>query len=498
MPPHFILALDQGTSSSRAALVDAEGLLIATASEGFPSLYPADGWVEQEPEALWRSQLDAARRLLGEQQVSPADLAAIGLTNQRETVLLWRRSDGRPLHSALVWQDRRTAERCAALKATGCEPEIRERTGLVLDPYFSATKLEWLLENVRGAREAAERGELAAGTVDTYLLWRLTGGRVHVTDVSNASRTLLWNLREERWDPALLELFRVPERLLPEVRPSAGSFGETDAEWFGRSIPITGVAGDQQAALFGQAGFAPGALKNTYGTGCFLLLNTGMESPSSRSGLLTTAAWRLDGETRFALEGSVFSAGSAVQWLRDGLHLIGTAAESEPLAASVPDSGGVFLVPAFTGLGAPYWDPHARGTIVGITRDTTRAHLARATLEAIAFQTCEVAEAMQVDAGQPLRELRADGGASGNDLLMQIQADLLGVPVARAAVRETTALGAGWLAGLGAGLWRGTEERAARWRADGTFEPRLPAEERARRLAEWRRAVERARGWAGG
>jgi glycerol kinase len=496
MTPPFILALDQGTSSSRAALMNTSGQLMAVAAEPFPTLYPADGWVEQDPEAVWISQLGAARRLLAETGVTADQLAAIGLTNQRETTLLWRRDSGAPLHNALVWQDRRTAARCEALRESGQEGDLRERTGLVADPYFSATKLEWLLDNVPGARAEAERGELAFGTVDSFLLWRLTGGRVHATDASNASRTLLWNLRRSEWDEHLLATFRVPPSLLAEVHPSAGHFGETDAEWFGQALPVTGIAGDQQAALFGQACFEPGMLKNTYGTGCFLLMNTGAESLPSSTGLLTTAAWDVGGGSRYALEGSVFSAGSAVQWLRDGLGLVAAAADSEPLAASVPDSGGVYVVPAFTGLGAPYWDARARGAVLGLTRGSTAAHLARATLEAIAFQTADLVRCMEQDAGRAVRSLRADGGASENDLLMQFQADLLGVPVERAATRETTALGAAWLAGLGAGLWKGTQELAACWRADRTFEPNLPSDRREQLYAGWRRAVERARDWA--
>jgi glycerol kinase len=496
MTANYLLALDQGTSSSRAALVDPEGTLVSVAAEPLPTQYPADGWVEQDPDAIWESQLAAARRVLAERGLKAEEVAAIGLTNQRETTLLWRRADGRALYPAIVWQDRRTAARCLALGVGGEARELRERTGLVADPYFSATKLEWLLDTVDGARAAAERGELAGGTVDAYLLWRLTGGRVHATDPSNASRTLLWNLERGEWDDRLLAMFRVPPAILPVARPSAGYFGETDPRWFGRAIPITGVAGDQQAALFGQACFTPGATKNTYGTGCFLLMNTGGRVPRPESGLLATAAWQLGEETQFAVEGSVFSAGSAVQWLRDGLELIATAAESERVAASVPDSGGVYLVPAFTGLGAPYWDPRARGAVVGLTHATTRAHLVRATLEAIAFQTYAVVAAMEGDAGQSLQELRVDGGASENDLLMQIQADVLCVPVARAAVRETTALGAAWLAGLGCGRWKAPGDLADRWRADRVFEPSTTPEARARLIEGWSRAVERTREWA--
>ncbi len=488
MPSH-VLALDQGTTSSRAMLVDAEGRVTAVAGVELPQSYPRPGWVEHDPAQLLGTTLAAAGQVLGQSGVGPADLAAIGITDQRETTLLWRRSDGRPLHPAIVWQDRRTADRCARLREEGRADRVTDATGLLPDPYFSATKLEWLLDHVPGAREQAEAGELAFGTVDTWLLWHLTEGRVHRTDRTNASRTMLWSLREERWDPEMLALFRIPEALLPEVLPSAAEFG-AETRITGRGVPVAGVAGDQQAALFGQAGWEPGLAKNTYGTGCFLLLNTGGEPVRATHGLLSTAACAPDGGRAYAVEGSVFVAGAAVQWLRDGLGLVRDAAETEALARSVPDSGGVFVVPAFTGLGAPYWDPHARGTIVGLTRGTGRAHLVRATLEAIALQVCDVVDAMAESGGAP-RTLRVDGGASANDFLMQLQADLLGIPVERAAIRETTALGAAYLAGLGSGFWT-RDDLSRLWRADRVFEPAMPDEERQALRAGWKRAVARA------
>jgi glycerol kinase len=492
----YLLALDQGTTSSRAMVVDARGQTAGIAAQEFPQLYPRPGWVEHDPEAIWESQLAAVRQVLDSAAISLTQIAAAGITNQRETTLLWRRSDGEPVYNAIVWQDRRTADRCAQLRAEGLTEWIQRKTGLLPDPYFSGTKLEWLLDNVAGARTDAEAGELAFGTVDTWLIWKLTRGQVHRTDRTNASRTLLWNLREERWDPELLELFRIPESLLPEVLPSAADFGTASGVRDpGTELRLRGVAGDQQAALFGQAGWEAGIAKNTYGTGCFLLLNTAQETPVSTQGLLTTAACGRDGGTCFALEGSVFVAGAAVQWLRDGLGLIRSAAETESLAQEVPDSGGVFVVPAFTGLGAPYWDPHARGTIVGITRGTSGAHLVRATLESIALQTWDVVEAMAADAGAPIRTLRVDGGASANDFLMQLQADLLGIPVERAANRETTALGAAYLAGLGCGLWA-PADLAQLWKADRVFEPRMSDDQRLSLREGWHRAVERARDWA--
>jgi glycerol kinase len=499
----LLLALDQGTTSSRALVVDDEGRVLASAAHEFPQHFPQPGLVEHDPEDLWRTQLAAALEALAAAGAGPGALAAIGIANQRETTLLWRRSDGRAVGPAIVWQDRRTAPRCAALREEGRAEAIRERTGLLPDPYFSATKLEWLLDTIPGARAAAERGELAFGTVDSWLLWRLTGGAAHRTDRTNASRTMLWNLAEERWDPELLELFRVPPAVLPEVLPSAvpaaAPFGPARLDATGPSVPVTGIAGDQQAALFGQAAWRPGAAKNTYGTGCFLLNFTGTALPRPPQGLLATAACApvagvVPQARAYAVEGSVFVAGAAVQWLRDGLGIIATAAETETLARSVPDSAGVVVVPAFAGLGAPYWDPAARGAILGLTRGASKAHVARATLEAIAHQVCDVVETM-AGAGAAPALLRVDGGGCANNWLLQHQADLLGLPVERALHLETTALGAAYLAGLGAGVWR-AEEVARLWQADRTFSPELPEPERAAARAQWARAVARVRGWA--
>ena len=489
----YILALDQGTSSSRAVLYDEEGLPIAAEQAEFPQIYPQPGWVEHDPEAIWTSQLETAQAVLA--NVSPNDVAAIGITNQRETTVVWERASGRPIANAIVWQCRRTAEQCDALRREGLEPLIRERTGLLLDAYFSATKVRWLLDNVPDARRRAEAGELAFGTIDTWLIYKLTGGRVHATDATNASRTMLFNLREGRWDDEMLRTFDIPPSMLPDVVDSSGALGECEPSFFGAAVPIAGVAGDQQAALFGQACFRRGDAKNTYGTGSFLLLHTG-ETPPSSEKLLATVASRLDGKLQYALEGSIFVTGAAVQWLRDGLGLIEDAPDVEALAASVHSSDGVYLVPAFVGLGAPHWDPYARGAIFGITRGTTGAHIARATLESIAFQTRDVLAAIEDESGIRLGALRADGGASRNDLLMQIQADVLGRPVVRSAVAETTALGAAYLAGLGVGVWPNLDEIANRWRSDRTFEPAMASDEREQRYAGWQRAVERAKGWA--
>jgi glycerol kinase len=497
----YVLALDQGTTSSRALVFDAAGRVAALAQREFGQSFPRPGWVEHDPEEIWESQLAVAREALA--QLPPgaegvadiANIAAIGLTNQRETTLVWERATGRPVFPAIVWQDRRTAERCAEMKARGLEPLVRARTGLVLDPYFSATKLGWILDEVPDARARAEAGELAFGTVDSWLLWKLTGGALHVTDPSNASRTLLFDLARGDWDDELLGLFGVPRAMLPAIVPSSGVIGETAPDLFGRPIPIAGVAGDQQAALFGQVCVRPGMAKCTYGTGSFLLLNTGDRPTPSAHGLLTTAAWRIGGRTEYALEGSVFIAGALVQWLRDGLGVIRSAAEVEALAASVPDAGGVVLVPAFAGLGAPHWDPRARGTILGLTRGTTAGHLARAALEAIAFQAVEVLRAMEADAGVALGELRVDGGAAANNLLLQIQADLLGTPVVRPRMLETTALGAAYLAGLAVGVWPDTEEIAEHSEVDRVFEPAMPRARAAARLARWLQAVERSKDW---
>lgn len=494
----FVLALDQGTTSSRAIVFDDSGSAVAAAQQELRQIFPQPGWVEHDPREIWESQLAVAREALARAGLAASDVAALGITNQRETTIVWDRTTGAPVANAIVWQDRRTAGACDRLKRAGLEGLVRERTGLVLDPYFSGTKLAWLLDEIPGVRAAAEAGRLAFGTVDCWLLWNLTGGPDggrHATDVTNASRTLLWDIHQEAWDGELLAAFDIPRQLLPEVLSSSEVYGETVAGLLGASIPIAGIAGDQQAALFGQACLAPGMVKNTYGTGCFLLMNTGGRPIPSRHELITTPAWRRAGSTAYALEGSVFVAGAVVQWLRDGLGLIRSAAEIEALAASVPDAGGVVLVPAFTGLGAPHWDAYARGALVGITRGTTAAHLARAALEGIAFQVADVLAAMEADSGLPTAELRVDGGATVNNLLLQIQADLTGVPVVRPRVQETTALGAAYLAGLATGVWQTTDEISARWQVERIFAPALDAGRAAERRARWSRAVERARGW---
>ena len=491
-----VLALDQGTTGSTALVLDADGRVVGRGYAELPQYFPRPGWVEHDPEEIWATVEQAARAALAAAKVSGADVAAVGITNQRETTIVWERATGAPIHRAIVWQCRRTAPACDRLRAQGVEPLVRARTGLVLDAYFSGTKIGWLLDAVPGARARAERGALAFGTVDAWLLWKLTGGRAHATDASNASRTLLLDLATGDWDEELLELFGVPRAVLPAVVASSGVAGETAGPgWLPRGVPVAGLAGDQQAALFGQACHAPGLAKNTYGTGCFLLLNTGPARVASARGLLTTIAWRMGGETTYALEGGVFIAGAALQWLRDGLEILRSAAESEALARSVPDTGGVYFVPAFVGLGAPHWDMYARGAIVGLTRGTTRAHLARAALEAIAFQSRDVLEAMAADAGLALAELRVDGGAAANDFLCQFQADVLDVAVLRPAVIETTALGAGYLAGLGAGLWLSLDEVARRSAVARRFTPAMPAGERAERYGGWCRAVERAKRW---
>ena len=505
----FILALDQGTTSSRAMLFDAQGRVRGSQQQEYPQLYPHPAWVEHDPEAIWASQLGVAQALLRSQNLAARDIAAIGIANQRETTILWERATGRPVANAIVWQDRRTAPLCQSLREAGHEPTFRAKTGLPLDPYFSGTKIRWLLDNVPGLRARAEKGEIAFGTVDSFLLWRLTGGRVHATDVTNASRTLLLNILTGDWDDELLALLDIPRALLPEVRPSSALFGETDSPWFGGAIPISGIAGDQQAATFGQACHVPGMAKNTYGTGAFLLMNTGDKPCFSQHGLLTTLACPCDTDARtqgekgdknernpslaYALEGSVFVAGAAIQWLRDELQIISAAGEVEKLALSVPDNGGVWFVPAFTGLGAPYWDAEARGAIVGLTRGVGRAHIARAALESVCFQTRDVLEAMRADSGLALSELRVDGGMTVNNALLQMQADLLGTVVVRPKVTETTALGAAYLAGLGVGFWRGPDEIAAQWAVSAVFEPKMSANERETLYAGWKRAVERVR-----
>jgi len=491
-PKKYILALDQGTSSSKAFLIDRQGRVVSRAARAFRQIYPQPGWVEHDPKEIWSSQIRTAREAVKRAGVPAEQIAALGITNQRETTILWHKDTGKPVHNAIVWQCRRTAERCEELKRRGFDRFIKERTGLVTDAYFSATKVEWLLREVSGLRSMAERGEILFGTVDSWLIYNLTGGKRHVTDYSNASRTLLFDIHRRQWDEDLLKEFRIPPAMLPVVVESSRVAGETAPGLFGCPLPIAGIAGDQQAALFGQTGFRPGQAKNTYGTGCFMLLNTGGRAVPSKN-LLTTIAWVLNGQAVYALEGSVFIAGAAIQWLRDGLGLLARAADSEALAASVPDSGGVYFVPAFVGLGAPYWDPYARGTIVGLTRGSQRAHLVRAALEAIAYQTRDVIEAMERDSGIALRVLGVDGGGAANNLLCQFQSDLLGCPVERPVVAETTALGAAYLAGLAVGFWGGLAEIARNHRVEKRFRPIMPALKIQQLCQGWSRAVEQAR-----
>jgi glycerol kinase len=493
-----ILALDQGTTSSRAVVFDHAGRILSVAQQEFRQIFPQSGWVEHDPEEIWTTQLAVAREALERVALSAVDVAAIGITNQRETTVVWDRATGEPIHNAIVWQDRRTAGFCDTLKAAGHGPAIQEKTGLVIDAYFSGSKLRWLLDNVPGARARAERGELAFGTIDTWLIWKLSAGAWHVTDPSNASRTMLYNIRTGAWDEELLAWLGVPPAVLPEVRASAELLGKTAVGVFDACIPVAGIAGDQQAALFGQQCFERGLAKNTYGTGCFMLMNVGRQPVVSRHNLLTTVAWRIGNNTDFALEGSVFIGGAVVQWLRDGLGIIQSSGDVEAMAAAVPDSGGVYLVPAFAGLGAPYWDQYARGLIAGITRGTTRAHIARAALEGIAFQVADVLDVMKADSGVSLDELRVDGGAAANNLLMQFQADILGVPVARPKVIETTALGAAFLAGLAVGFWGSTDDLTHAWEIDRRFEPRMSADEAATRRRRWAKALQRARDWEEG
>lgn len=490
-----ILALDQGTTSSRAIVFDHHGRLVAVAQKEFKQIFPQSGWVEHDPEEIWTSQLSVAQEALKKAKMKASDIAAIGITNQRETTIVWDRKTGKPIANAIVWQDRRTAGFCEELKKAGKADLVQQKTGLVIDAYFSGSKLRWLLDNVKDARARANKGELAFGTVDSWLLWKLTEGKLHATDISNASRTMLFNIRTGQWDDELLELLQVPKNVLPEVRSSSGVFGESAADLFGAPIKIAGIAGDQQAALFGQTCFGRGLAKNTYGTGCFMLMNVGTSAPTSKHKLLTTVAWRLKDAAEYALEGSVFIGGAVVQWLRDGLGIVKSASEIEKLAESVPDSGGVYIVPAFAGLGAPQWDQYARGTILGITRGTTAAHFARAGLESIAFQVADILDVMQKDSGINIQELRVDGGAAANDLLLQFQADLLRVPVVRPKVTETTALGAAYLAGLAVGFWKNPEDLKANWEIDRTFEPKLSADLVAHRRKRWSAALERARNW---
>ena len=492
---NYVLALDQGTTSSRAILYDHEGAVRAVAQREFEQIYPRAGWVEHDASEIWTSQISVAVEALSRAHARPRDLAAIGITNQRETAVIWDRKTGEPICNAVVWQDRRTAGICETLRQSRLEEVIRKKTGLLIDAYFSASKIIWMLENVAGARQRAEAGELAFGTIDSWLIWNLTSGKVHATDVTNASRTMLFNIHEGQWDKDLLHAMRIPATLLPEVHPSSDHFGTVSTTLGLGDVAIRGVAGDQQAALFGQACFKTGLAKCTYGTGAFLLQYCGTEAKPSANRLLTTVAWRLNGQMEYALEGSVFVAGSVVQWLRDGLGIIRNSNDIEALAASVPDNGDVYLVPAFTGLGAPHWDPHARGSIIGITRGTKAGHIARAALESIAYQVADLSSAMQADSGMPIHELRVDGGASANNTLMQFQADLLGIPVVRPAVIETTSLGAAYLAGLHAGFWKDTNEIEAQWKVDRTFEPASNKTEAKRMHDRWHLALERSKAW---
>ncbi|WP_445286454.1 glycerol kinase GlpK [Variovorax atrisoli] len=496
MTTTYLLALDQGTSSSRSIVFDREGHIVAIAQKELTQIYPQPGWVEHDPMEIWRSQLATAREVLVKAKLKPTDIHAIGITNQRETTVLWNRRTGQPVHHAIVWQDRRAEPLCAQLRDEGMTDTIREKTGLVIDAYFSGTKLRWLLDNVPGAREQAARGELAFGTVDSWLMWQLTGGKVHVTDVSNASRTMLFNVHANEWDADLLKALDIPASLMPKVQPSSSHFADTDAALLGHALPIGGVAGDQQSALFGQACFEAGMAKNTYGTGCFLLMHTGGEFQPSHNGLLVTSAAQTDAKPQYAMEGSVFVGGAVVQWLRDGLKAIKGSAEVQSLAESVPDAGGVMMVPAFTGLGAPYWDAEARGTITGLTRGTTVAHIARAALESIAYQSAALLQAMSRDAvaagGKPVAELRVDGGASVNDLLMQFQADLLGIPVVRPEVIETTALGAAYLTGLSTGVYTDARQLSKLWKIERRFMPTMGRAQAEESMARWERAVRQA------
>jgi len=491
----YILALDQGTTSSRAIVFDHEAAIVAVGQQEFRQIFPKPGWVEHDAQEIWATQIAVAIQALGRAGLRPRDIAGIGITNQRETTVVWDRETGQPIYNAIVWQDRRTAEFCDGLKAGGYEDFIRERTGLVVDAYFSGSKVRWILDNVAGAREMANAGKLAFGTIDSWLVWKLTSGKTHITDVSNASRTMLFNIRTLQWDEDLLTLLGVPASMLPEVKASSEIYGKVSTTLGVENVPVAGIAGDQQAALFGQMCVAPGLTKNTYGTGCFLLQNTGETPVISRNRLLSTVAWQVGGKTHYALEGSVFIGGAVVQWLRDGLGLIAKSSDVESLAASVEDNGGVYLVPAFAGLGAPHWDPYARGTIVGLTRGTTAGHIARAAVESIAFQVADLLQAVRDDAAIDLAELRVDGGAAANNALLQFQADLLGVPVVRPKVTETTALGAAYLAGLAVGFWDSVDSLAKHWQVDRRFEPSAAPADAAARRAEWHEALGRSKGW---
>jgi glycerol kinase len=491
----YVLALDQGTTSSRAILFNKEGGIVGVAQKEFRQIFPADGWVEHDAEEIWSTQISVTTEVMAKSNVKASDIVAIGITNQRETTVIWDKKTGKPIANAIVWQDRRTADVCNQLKNKGYEKLFKEKTGLIIDAYFSGTKAAWLLDNVAGAREKASKGELCFGTIDTWLIWKLTEGKAHVTDPSNASRTLMYNIQTGQWDDELLKILNVPRSVLPEVHSSSEIYAKTAPGLLGGEIPIAGIAGDQQAATFGQACHKKGMAKNTYGTGCFLLLNTGADAVPSENNLVTTIGWKVDGKVDYCLEGSVFIAGAAVQWLRDGLGIIQKSSDVEQLAATVPDAAGTFFVPAFTGLGAPHWDPYARGTIVGMTRGTNKAHIARAVLESIAYQTADVLQAMMEDSGVSLSELRVDGGASANNTLMQFQADILGVPVVRPKTIETTALGAAYLAGLATGFWSSIDEIAKQWQVDRRFEPNMDPSKRDSLLMNWQRAVRKSRAW---
>jgi glycerol kinase len=492
----YILALDQGTTSSRAVVFDRRGKIIAIASKEFQQIYPRPGWVEHDPMEIWDSQMEAARRALDSANLSPQSIAAIGITNQRETAVVWDRESGKPVYNAIVWQCRRTAPACSRIQKTKFAEKIRKKTGLVIDAYFSGTKVQWVLEHEKKTRKAAERGDLAFGTIDSWLAYRLTGKKLHITDYSNASRTLLFNIHNLSWDPEILRFLNIPDKILPAVKPSSQLYGYTSPSvFFGEEVPLAGIIGDQQGALFGQTCFQKGQAKNTYGTGCFLLMNTGEEPVASQNNLLTTVAWGTEKKVEYALEGSVFIAGAVVQWLRDGLRIISQASDSEPLAAGLSSNDGVYFVPAFVGLGAPYWDMYARGAILGVTRGTTQAHIARAGLESIAYQTRDVLECMEKDSGIKLKELRVDGGAAANAFLMQFQADILGVPVIIQETTETTALGAAYLAGLAVGFWKDTQQVARNFKVQKKFIPRMPVKQRESLYRKWKKAVERARGW---
>jgi glycerol kinase len=496
MTKKYVLALDQGTTSSRAIVFDSDSNIVSVAQKEFTQIFPKPGWVEHNADEIWSTQIGVAAEAVAKAGINPADIAAIGITNQRETTVVWDKNTGKPVYNAIVWQSRQTMDICNDIKAKGLEPMFKQKTGLVVDAYFSGTKVKWILDNVEGARAKAEKGELLFGTIDTWLIWKLSGGKVHVTDYSNASRTLMYNIRDLKWDPEILKELTVPASMLPTVRPSSEVYGTTDASVFlGVTVPIAGAAGDQQAALFGQTCFKPGMAKNTYGTGCFMLMNTGDKVYESKNGLLTTIAWGIDGKVEYALEGSIFVAGSAVQWLRDGLKLLEAAPDSEYYAKKVKDAEGVYVVPAFVGLGAPYWDMKARGAILGLTRGTTKSHIVRATLDSMAYQTKDVLSAMEADSNIKLQALKVDGGAVVNNVLMQFQADVLGVPVDRPEVTETTALGAAYLAGLAVGVWGNKEELLSNWKLDTRFEPKMDSAQSKKLYTGWQKAVKRAMDW---